>query len=335
MNSDRWNVIQFSSFESRNVQVDVGNVNEDRLPGVVDLPTVADDWEEWNDEPWPEKPDWCPPVTELKQRVDDGRLTHEKVCELLRPGFEVVSTAHEQRDDLDQRWYRRRVGIIPPNSAEIHRPIEIEAIREAYNETTLTSDDFKKKRIPDGAALDVARQGGDWNVLSAVVPDGLVVLERWQGVDHNVNEQKVREYIDDWPAHVPLSVDAQGEGSGLADRLRDAHSGTIRFHAGSTALANKKYYDKWAEGLDSLGAYLETPKGGFNDKRLREELLACSRSVSYEERYYKSRNAEVLKATKKDKVKDVLNRSPDVLDSAYMAIWAGKDYGQNKQRFTW
>lgn len=328
--SDRWNVVEFSSFDSRNVKVDAGLIDENRLPGVVDLPTVAGDWEEWNDEEWPETPVWWPGIPRMKEAVEEGEITHEELCEYLRDGFETVRTAHKERDDLDVRWYRRRAGVIPKSNASVHRPFYPTQVKEAYDPSNVPS---LKGRIPQAAALDVARDGGDWNVLTILIDDVLITEDRWKGVDHVENEAKVREYTDDWPYYVPLAVDAQGEGSGLADRLLQAHPATTRFNAGATARKSKKYDRCWEEGLDNFGQFIKNG-GTFENKHLREETLAVSRSVEYEEKYIKSRGEEVLKASKKDKVKERLGHSPDVFDSAYMAVWIHEN-GQTKQRLTW
>lgn len=325
--SDRWTVLEFASFESRNVLVDAGEKHAERLPGIVDLPTIADDWEEWNGEPWPEKPHWCPPVTDLKDRHDKGDISHEEVCQLLRPGFETVRTAHEERDDLDTRWYRRRAGITPRQSASVHRPIYAEQVESSY--VPNYDDD---QMVPIAAGLDVARQGGDWNCLTYLYPECVSVVERWKGVDHNQNEAKVRTYMSRVPDNLPLVVDAQGEGSGLADRLLQIHPGTKRFNAGSEPRERKKYYNCWSEGTDVFGKFLRDG-GMITGKRLREEALSIAHSVQFEEKYYSSRNSEVLKATSKSNVKDHLGRSPDVFDSAYMAVWAVK--AKQPRQLTW
>lgn len=326
---DRWTVVQFSSFQSHNVLVDIGEESE-RIPHVVDLPTIASDWEAFNEEEWPQTPSWWPGMPAMKDAEESGEITHEELCGYLQPGFDTVKSAHENREDLDIRWYRRRAGVIPKSGASKHRPFMPEHVKVGYNpESTVDLTG----RIPVCAALDVARDGGDWNVLSILIDDTIITEKRWKGVDHNENEMIVREYTDDWPYYVPLAVDAQGEGSGLADRLNQSHPGTIRFSAGSKAKESRKYYDRWSEGLDALGKFFKSG-GSFTSKRLREEAFACSRSISFEEKFYKSRGTEVLKASKKDEIKEVLSRSPDVLDSAYMAAWIDETESRSR-RLTW
>lgn len=339
MQSDRWTVIQFSSFESHNVKVDTGEIDGQHLPGLVDLPTIAEDWEEWNNEPWPGIEDAFeqhiggeyPGVTALNDRLNAGEIGRETLLRVLRPGVTEAKRAHERRSDLDKRWYRRRAGVIPPADASSYRPFTIEDVNEAYNrEPELITD------MPQGVSLDVARQGGDHNVLGAKHGDLLKVLERWSGVDHNANEQMVRNFVIDWP-EIHIAVDASGEGSGLADRISTFAEKTIRFNSGEEASQSDQYYDRWTEGLYHLGKFLQQD-GSFSNRRLREELLAAARTVEFEEEYYKSRDAKVLKATEKQAVKDQLNRSPDMLDMALMACWAASDApaGERKeQRLTW
>jgi len=76
LNSDRWHTIQFNSLDSHNVRVEAGEIDDEKIPGLVELSTIKADWEEWNGEEF--------------------------------PGLEEARTAHERRDDLDTRWYRRR-----------------------------------------------------------------------------------------------------------------------------------------------------------------------------------------------------------------------------------
>lgn len=297
MDSEKWDTINFSSFESLNVQIDIGAKQKQKIPGLVELSEIKENWEDWNGEDW--------------------------------PGYHEAFEAHRNRQDLDQRWYRRRVGIMPKSLSTVHRPFKPSEVQDAYFPNSAPS---LKNRIPDAAGLDVARDGGDFNVFSILI-DGVIVTEqRWNGVDHTVNEAKIRKYTDDWPHYVPLVVDAQGEGSGLADRLKNAHPGTVRFNAGSLPKKKNKYYSCWEEGIDLFGTFLREG-GKIENKLLREESLIASRTLEYEEKYYKSRNDEVLKLNSKDDIAESLGRSPDILDSAYMAIWGA--HSENTEKLTW
>lgn len=285
MQDDNWHVIQFSSFESRNVRVDIGESDAEKIPGLVDLATVKYDWARWNNSEW--------------------------------PGAEVARSAHLHDDTLDSRWYRRRAGVIPPESASAHRPVTVAGIEAAFDrpiprETT-------QPPTPQGLGFDVARMGGDSNALAVVYPDSLRILDTWQGVDHTANEARVRRQLGEgWDA--TLAIDATGEGSGLGDRIGTWYPNTHRFNAGGEAADRTEFKDCWSEGLYHLGQFLQT--GSFTDRRLREELLAAARTIEYEEKYYASRESTVLKATSKSAITDQLGRSPDVLDAAMQAVWA-------------
>jgi len=285
MQSDRWHVIQFSSFDSHNVAVDAGEVDGPKIPGLIDVETIRDDWEAWNNEPW--------------------------------PGLEDARTAHECRDDLDERWYRRRAGIIPPAGASAHRPLSRADVEAAWER-----DADVDTLAPEATGVDVARSG-DRTVATGVHGDRLRIHYAEQGTNHVDQAEDLTEILDEWGEH-PIAVDAVGEGSGLEDMLNQRFPSTLRFNAGGTPENETEFYDRWAEGLFLLGKWMREG-GSINDRKLREELLVAARTLEYEERHMASRGrsgSEVLKLTPKAELTDRLGRSPDLLDAAYMAVWA-------------
>lgn len=286
---DNWEVIQFDSFQSHNVRVDAGLIDAEKIPGLVDLAKLTTNYEAWHNRPW--------------------------------PGFEA---ARSERETIDARWAKRRLGIIPPESASAHRPITVTQIEAAFDRPVqdVEVDGIRSRStVPQGLGFDVARMGGDSNVLAAVYRDRLDILDTWRGVDHTDNEARVRNQLGaGWNA--TLAVDATGEGSGLGDRLQTWYPDTHRFNAGGTAADDTEFKDCWSEGLYHLGQFLKS--GSFDNRRLREELLAAARTIEYDEKYYASREATVLNATSKSAIKAQLGRSPDVLDAAMQAVWAAK-----------
>lgn len=282
----RWNTVQFSSFESHNVKIDAGEIEGEKIPGLVDLKTIKDDWVNWNEEPW--------------------------------PGYEIAKHAHDEeseyyRDDLDERWYRRRGGVMPPSSSDSYRPIKPSVVEDAWErDPEITSN------IPQSVAWDVARMGGDKNVVSGLYGDEIRVLDDWKGVNHSSNITRFETHIlDNW--NCPIQIDAKGEGSGAADMVAEFYPKVVRYDNGEVANARQKFYNKWTEGLQLLGQFLEEG-GSINDRRLYEELLATARTIRFEEKHYSSRGTSVLKADKKENVSKMLGHSPDFLDSAIMAV---------------
>jgi len=289
LEADRWHTIQFSTLESHNVRVDAGELDAATIPGITDLDTVREDWEAWNGEAWP--------------GLDKARALSTPE----HPDF---------REDLDERWYRRRAGVIPPIGAAAHRPIHRADVQAAWERDPDATTDQ-----PQASAVDVARSGADDTVAASVNEQALPIRYEQSGDTHTAQRDDLTELFAGDDDH-PIAVDALGEGSGLADMLEERFPEVIRFGAGNEPVARGAYYSCWEEGLDVLGDWLANG-GSIDDRKLYEELLIVARAVEFEERHYASRGTEVLKATaSKADLKEHLGRSPDRLDAAYMAVWA-------------
>lgn len=288
--SPRWEVVQFDSFDSHNVLAAREETDADPIPGLVTLDLIREDYEAWNRREWP-----------------------------------GVDAARDPTGGLDERWYRRRLGMTPPESASANRPFYLSDVKGGFARPdevpSLTGP-------PAGLALDVARKGGDENVLGGVFPtdDGgrtLRVIDAWSGLDHNANESRVRRHLGEGGG-ARFAIDATGEGSGLADRIDNFYPEVVRFDAGRNAVDEERFKNYWTEALAHFGEFFDDG-GVFTDRDVREQALAAARAVEYEERYYQSRDATVYQASSKDAVKEVLGHSPDHLDVAIMACWAATD----------
>jgi hypothetical protein len=289
LEADRWNTLQFSTLDSHNVRVDAGDLDAEKIPGITDLATVREDWTAWNNEPWP--------------GIEKARA----VSDPDSPAF---------REDLDERWYRRRAGVMPPTAAAAHRPIERADVKAAWERSPSTVTEE-----PQASSVDVARSGADDTVAASVYEQRLPIRYEQPGDTHTAQRDDLTDLFADSDDH-PIAVDALGEGSGLADMLEERFPEVIRFGAGNEPASESAYYSCWEEGLDLLGDWLANG-GSIDDRKLYEELLVVARTVEFDERHYASRGTEVLKATaSKSDIKDRLGRSPDRLDAAYMALWA-------------
>ena len=289
LESDRWRTIQFSTLQAHNVRVDAGELDAGKIPGITDLDTVRADWEAWNGEAWP--------------GIEQARAWS-------------APDHTDFREDLDERWYRRRAGVMPPAAAAAHRPIERTDVKAAWERSpsTVTNE-------PQASAVDVARSGADDTVAASVFEQSLAIRYEEGGDTHTAQRDVLTDLFGSDDDH-PIAVDALGEGSGLADMLEERFPEVMRFGAGNEPAATGAYYSCWEEGLDLLGDWL-ADGGSIDDRKLYEELLIVARAVEFEERHYASRGTEVLKATaSKSDLKDRLGRSPDRLDAGYMAVWA-------------
>ena len=285
--SDRWSVVEFDSFDSHNVVIEHEAIDADPIPGLVTLDLIREDYEAWNGEEWP-----------------------------------GVEAARSPDGTEDARWFRRRLGRMPPASAAVHRPFYTDDARAALEENQRPADPGP----PLGIGIDVARKGGDKTVYRRLYPD-YTDAEEWSKRDHNDNEAHIRDLLDDEPALAPIAIDAVGEGSGLADRLQDAYPDVHRFKNGSkpeTADGQREYYDKWTEGLAALGDRLSgLAVDQRGDTAIREELFAAARVITFEEN--RRRSGDVIQATPKADVKERLGHSPDSFDGLVMAAWAAGD----------
>lgn len=310
MTDDNWALIQPSSFDSHNVKLEMshsdpyqrdedgeivyeettGNrklkesIQARMVPEMVTLSQIRQDWETWNGEEW--------------------------------PGAEAAKNSYT-RDDLDVRWYRRRLGIIPPQTAEVLRPFTTQDVEEAYKR-----DPAYTSQTPDGLGWDVARGAGesaDYNALATASGRQLEILDYWRVGDHVENEQRVRNLMDERRWTAPLMIDVVGVGSEAADRVQTWYPNTNRFNASAKAVDEATYANRWTEGLMTLGEFLRDG-GSFENRRLREELLAAGREIQLEERYYTATDTTRFVASSKEGIKARLGRSPDLLDAAIMAV---------------
>lgn len=295
-----WHVIHISSFDSWNVLVETGAAEGPTIDGMATLSTLEKDWADYHDEDWP--------GIEQAQAWSDPDS----------PAF---------RDDLEERWYRRRAGIMPPGDASVHRPLHPSTVEAAYDPGATP-----QRETPTALGVDVARSSDD-TVAVGPHDEHLVVEYEQQGTDHTEQEQELAERIRPCPP-LDIAVDAVGEGSGLADGLNNRFGDVTRFKNQATAVRETEYDDRWSESLALFADFLEAG-GVIANQDLYEQAKVAARTVTWDTQFIGSRGedgAEVLSATPKDEVKDRLGRSPDHLDAALMAVWVDRtDAGQEQQ----
>ena len=327
---DSWTTIQFDSFMSHNAQVDLGLIPGDKISGLVDLDTLRDDYEDINDRPWP--------------GINDA---------IARPYMdpEREEVIDPTNGELGDEWYRTRLGVIPPEGADVNRPFGTSMVDAAWSKGQdwtvgeLAPSAVTVTETPQALALDVARTGGDRTVLIGKFGDELRVIDYWSKTDHTENNERVYDLIEggSGPAWTcPLAIDAVGEGSALADHIADWYPWTNRYSNGSVPVTEDDYQDKWSEGLAAVSDFLD--RGGIiTHRKLRKELLSVARTVRYEEIHNGSRGpkgskvgADVYKATPKADVKDHLGHSPDFADAAVMTLYsADREQGRMTIPSTW
>lgn len=291
MNDDRWHTINFSSFDSHNVQVELGEIDGEKIPGVVDLELIKEDWVAWNNQPWP-----------------------------------GVETARKVEPNLDPRWYRRRLGVMPPGGAGILRPWYERHVDRAVQRHDPDTDYGQRETL----GVDIARGGGDRTaIVERRGPLLRCVLEKPYPGDHTINEDLILdEYDTERPTGTTL-IDAIGEGSGTADNVRQARWNVKRFKGSESAQEETEYYNRRTECIYRLGKFLKSGAVLVPNSTLEEELRTAARVFEMEERH--SGSDTVFKVNGKTEIKDsrYLGHSPDVLDAAAMSV-----YGERNTDYT-
>lgn len=321
LESDAWTNLNWDWTESRNVKLDLGDLDSaehDRIPGIVDLDRVKEDWENWNRRPW--------------------------------PGAEEAMVAHpdlggDKYQNLDPRWYRRRMGRMAPTGSSTLRPfyerdvqravdrwepwMAEEQTRLADDPGALVADDYGPddadvtEHLRAGVGADMARDGKDRMVVVDRRVDGILnVFANLQPGDHNVSDTVLdvaanAGAIDGW-----FWIDALGEGSGSADRAARKFGPCARFQASDKAHEETEYYDRRTEAMVHLGNMLKNdelvvPPNGDLERELRQ----AARTLRLEKR---SRGSDtVLNLKGKDDLKSSgrLGRSPDILDATALACY--------------
>lgn len=305
LKSDEWYNLIFPSWDSHNIRIHRGLQDGEEIKGISTPWKIQQDWLDYHEEEWP----GLERAIEISTPyVDaDGNLT---VYE-----HEAVDDNPEFRDDLHSMWYKRRAGIVPPDSSSTWRPWSVSDVEAAYNRTVTQG----VRETPSHLGIDVARGGGDRTIMTGLHGPKSVVHYNEQGTDHHEQRLEVQPDIKEWP-NPHVNVDAVGEGSAFADELNARLPNINRFSNGKVAADEDNYRYKWDEGLQLIGEWLRDG-GSFSDSDLYEELKIAARVIKFRVNSLASRG-DVIEATPKDDLKEELGHSPDYLDSLLMALYA-------------
>lgn len=326
MNSPEWFQLQFPTWESRNARVDRGLTTEEKIPGIAGVSKMRSDWREYHDEPWPGIDEvinlsspFVTPSGDPTTREWEAAREGDPEATVGRDGLHDTSVTPQSnpafRDDLHIKWYKRRAGVMPPDSSEKWRPWGIPDVEHAFRK-----DPGQTRIRPEALGLDVARKVDE--TIGIGLHDDHAEIEYQSQDPHPEQRREVVNLVQDWPT-LDITVDAIGKGEPIAEELQSRFPKVHLYGNNEVAHDEANYRYKWDEGLHIIGEWLRNG-GSFDDQRLYEELKIAARVLEFEERTLASRGGKIIQATSKDTLKDALGRSPDRLDALLMALYGKK-----------
>ena len=315
-NRDSWNVLRFPTWESRNARVDRGIVDDEKIGGLSGVGKMREDWVEYHDEDWP--------------GVEEAILVSSPYLD--GNGNPTIRPSEKDREnpdfqaDLHTKWYKRRVGIVPPQGAETWRPFTITGVEQAYHR-----EFHNVRHTPEALGVDIADKSDRTKAIG--LHGDKAVLEYDSQKSLPAQESDLIEKIHNWP-DMDGCVDGIGRGAQIAQELASRFP-RFREFGNNEVPTNDDYRHKWEHGLKLIGDWLEV--GSFDDGDLYEELKVAARVIEYSRNHLKSRG-KVIEATSKDEVKQALGRSPDTLDALLMCLYARETDSMEKKAsptFNW
>lgn len=292
MESEHWETVQFSSFDSDNVRIQAGEMDGELISGPVRLEEIKRHWEKLHDEPW--------------------------------PGYEEAKNSGD-REDLAESWYRRRLGQIPPNNALEKRPFYSSDVDEA---TDNWDDEYSQESLSpaeyDAIGVDVAGRGGDSSVAVGLTDERVDILGEWNCDTETENENMIRGAISG-ADETPIVFDTGGLGGPVADSFRKEGFNVVRFDSSKHAENDEMYYNQRAEAYGEFGNWMAEGGAVKPQTDLARELYGISESMTFDEKSLRSGTTWI--ATSKDELKktDNLGKSPDFADSVVMAAWGKRN----------
>jgi len=293
--------LRFPTWESRNARVDRGIVDKSKIDGLSGVGKMQEDWDEYHDEDWPgveQAIEWSCPYLDA-----EGTPTiREDTKSRENPSF---------RSDLHTKWYKRRVGIMPPQGADKWRPFTVGEVEQAYKR-----DVGQVRLTPEALGVDIADKTDTTKAIG--LHEQKAIVEYDSQKDLPTQQSELVEKIQNWP-ELEGCVDGIGRGAQIAQELANRYPGFREF-GNNEIPTDDDYRHKWEHGLYLIGEWLRAG-GSFEDKNLYEALKIAAREIEFSRNHLKSRG-KVIEATAKDRVKKALGRSPDTLDALAMALYA-------------
>lgn len=163
--------------------------------------------------------------------------------------------------------------------------------------------------------VDVARANGDQSVILARQGRRVLDIQKFRELDGHQLGARVAEIIRYREVRMTF-VDANNVGASVVDYL--FHSGyrdVLGVYMGGPPVDKKKFFNKRAECWVRMAEWAKTGSCDY-DPELKEELLAMTYGFAG-----KGGDGDVIQLMRKEDVRVVLGRSPDVSDALAMTFY--------------
>jgi len=238
-------------------------------------------------------------------------------------GIEYPPLPAAPRFVLEPAFYYMVLGVYPPQSeAQLISEVWINQARERWNEFVAIHGERPSGLVQPVLGLDVAEMGGDWNVACLKYGSFVARMITWQGLDPDATATKTMAIYVENNATIAM-IDAIGVGSPVAPIMsRRGRDSDVR--AVSVKVSEKPSIMIKAEQGEfrmlrdqlwwAVREWLRTDKNAMlpPEPLLMEELKTPTYRVNPD-----NGKIEIMG---KDKMRDLLKRSPDRADALCMTF---------------
>jgi hypothetical protein len=252
-------------------------------------------------------------------------VIHGKMIIPGGPSRESLERQRKEWGEDSQDWRTRVLAEFPASASDallreewIKRAIDrYQATKEQPIIGTAPIGNEASQRAAYSIGIDVARFGGDFNVIAVLQNGRLIHLEFWASTDTVETERKIVRFLtkigyQNGKDRVAVDEGAAGGGASVLDHLQDqgveceGFNGSRRAEDDPDHYANLRAWAYWMLRRAFEDDLITIP----SDPMLLEELRAVT---------YTFNNKDGVQIAKKSIIKTTLHRSPDRADALMMA----------------
>lgn len=242
-------------------------------------------------------------------------FTGEEVPEYLND----VLTGRTWVEERRKKWGKRSPLYISKVTAEFPEVASDALISPALIEKAHGLDFKTDESTPAVFGADVARFGEDETVVYENRGGKIRLQGRWHQCSTMESAGWFAEFIAKQPEGIPMTIDADGVGGGVYDRLVEQELPVGPFHGGTQALDAQRFYNRRSEIYWEARKMLEEGQVDLDpkDEELANELQQIRWTMT---------STRKIKVEAKDDIKKRLGHSPDRADAFVYSLVRPEDW---------